>query len=120
MGRESGVSMLVGRGELFGLLGPKGEVAPEGARHFALEGTGRVASVSWSSDGLLCAEAAESVPGGGSSLVARLDGAYDASEDAFDVTGEDATGEGSEAGDPRAAASAWRRMVAPMQEVGDR
>lgn len=112
--------MLVGRGELFGLLGPRGEVGPAQARQFALPGTGRVASISWSSDGVLCAEAAEAVAGGGSSLVARLDGAYDASEDAFEVTGDDATGEGSETDDPRAAASAWRRMVAPMQEVGER
>lgn len=73
------------------------------------------AVLQWDSEqGTLTAEAVESGRNG-RVVLAWVSASYRPEDDTFEVTGEDATGEGGDETDPRAAAAAFRRQVAGIK-----
>ncbi|AOG03008.1 hypothetical protein BSY19_5053 (plasmid) [Bosea sp. RAC05] len=112
-------SMVLGRMELYELLGldnvdlktldPGGfrQIMEDGPRRATITIVGRFIS----------ANLVELVDGDDAIPIVNLDGRYDAEDDSFLVTGEDASGESSEPRDPRSAASIWRRLTRGMPVI---
>jgi len=107
--------MRVDRLELYELLGVEVALAgqkPGNLREIRSDGVRRASLIL--SDGRLTAELAEEVDGDDAIVIVSLEGDYRNDGDAFEIEGEDNSGESSDRHDPRAAAAVWRRQSADI------